>query len=778
MLPGIAKIIIEADINSIRFEHFCADLCSEIFGVTLLQTSRNYDLGVDARSAVTTNRSGKQVYDTVLHASLQQTLDTKVEKDIVRMAQASDARAIIYCSSQPLTELQVNRLITQIRELHRSVKSVSVLGSVQLSPFAEDKCREIFEKNYIGEISTLEARLLPTPQTTEKAEHRGLRLALIAFGSEDSEALRLSLLKSSILEALRVRKMQEGEILAVIGKGLGLAGRLRPQLLAEPLVALLEEKLITATKGAYSLTESGLESIRKSTVSAAKDLFEGRNIIRTSLEELTGVKIDEKGFTPIWEILLDFLSELFYTKGFQVICAINSVFDREKTHAAIDKGSLDAMIERGAERIAALYKDARSAERMKQAIIDTFAEHSGKAFEWLAAICERFVALCALGLETSSAEELKLILARYRIVLDSNILLDILCEGEPGHKAALEVFHAWRRIGGTIYVAVPVLDEVAHHAWISDVDFGQTEHLFGKLYGQEKLRYIKNAFVRAYHTLERNPLRWKMYIGQYRGKYPEDHGNILRILRNKFGVEMLTTACQPETKAKMAEFFVELFAASNKGNSHALSRTEIGKAERDGELFACIAEARTNLGKSGSDDVVVLVSSSAKMVRADGKFRNILGQPDAVLSMGAVSYLISLVPELAVGLATLRQVLFEFGERVILSDEQRIALRIIKASGEYDVPWAERTMLQQHLGDSVTKEAKRRGVSPDEVTRRITVPNEGDDTPARMILESVRALAVESATEERLVAANKQIKSLEERLEGLRDEVRKMPRSN
>ena len=150
MLPGITKIILEAEINAIRFEHFCAELCSEFLGVHLVQTSRNYDLGIDARTASTTKKSGQQKYDTVLLASLQQKFDPKARNDVLRMAQESDARSIVYCSSQPLTELQINRLSATIRELHPTVKSVTVLGSVQLSPLAEDKFSALFQKYYLG----------------------------------------------------------------------------------------------------------------------------------------------------------------------------------------------------------------------------------------------------------------------------------------------------------------------------------------------------------------------------------------------------------------------------------------------------------------------------------------------------------------------------------------------------------------------------------------------------------------------------------------------------
>jgi len=52
-----------------------------------------------------------------------------------------------------------------------------------------------------------------------------------------------------------------------------------------------------------------------------------------------------------------------------------------------------------------------------------FMHPSGPAFEWLSRVCERFVALCALGLETHSGDEIRRVLRDYQLVLDTDIVL-------------------------------------------------------------------------------------------------------------------------------------------------------------------------------------------------------------------------------------------------------------------------------------------------------------------------------------------------------------------
>ena len=116
-------------------------------------------------------------------------------------------------------------------------------------------------------------------------------------------------------------------------------------------------------------------------------------------------------------------------------------------------------------------------EVIEQAVIDILTERSGPAFEWLSKVCERFVALCSLGLEASSTEEIRRVIARHKLMLDSDIVITTLCQGERGHEATKEMPAKWTRLGGRLLLPEPVLEEVAYHAYISQREFQETNSL-------------------------------------------------------------------------------------------------------------------------------------------------------------------------------------------------------------------------------------------------------------------------------------------------------------
>src|SRR6202035_5210661 len=216
------------------------------------------------------------------------------------------------------------------------------------------------------------------------------------------------------------------------------------------------------------------------------------------LEALIGVRFHDSQFEKIWSTLLDFLSELFHSNGLAIMRAINEFIapSDEKTDGFSD---LSTLLLKGAHSIGLCAGDTELSGEIEQAVMDIFTERTGPAFDWLAKVCERFVALCALGLEATSAEEVRRIVRRNHIVLDSHIILTLLCPSERDYDAVRALISRWRSQGGRILLARPVLEEVAHHAWISENEFRETEHLLGKLAKTELRRYVANAFVRAFH---------------------------------------------------------------------------------------------------------------------------------------------------------------------------------------------------------------------------------------------------------------------------------------
>jgi hypothetical protein len=261
MIPGIAKILIEGDISHARFEEFSVEMSARVLGIDLVVTSTNYDRARDGRSATSQRLGNGQQYGAVLHATLRDDLDTKAESDIRTMVKHTGAKHVIYCSSQPLTEQGIDKHSAEIRALCPNVDSVTVFGSFQLSQFSEHRHPGVFERFYVGEIATIEQRLNPHKVQDESAEHRGLRLALIAFGNEDSAQLRSLLLKRMVLELLTKNgELSETEMLKAICKDLGLESCLPAGLLTEAIASLCATNFVTGDPK-LSITESGKEQI-------------------------------------------------------------------------------------------------------------------------------------------------------------------------------------------------------------------------------------------------------------------------------------------------------------------------------------------------------------------------------------------------------------------------------------------------------------------------------------------------------------------------------------
>ena len=108
-------------------------------------------------------------------------------------------------------------------------------------------------------------------------------------------------------------------------------------------------------------------------------------------------------------------------------------------------------------RFGHIFKTPELADQIEQAIRDVFTERTGEVFEWLSRLCERFVILCALGLEGTSSDEVRTVLLRHRLVLDTDIILTSLCESEPDYQAARELISRFRQIGGKVVLSSQVL---------------------------------------------------------------------------------------------------------------------------------------------------------------------------------------------------------------------------------------------------------------------------------------------------------------------------------
>ncbi len=225
--------------------------------------------------------------------------------------------------------------------------------------------------------------------------------------------------------------------------------------------------------------------------------------------------------------------------------------------------------------------------------------------------------------------------------------------------------------------------------------------MFGKLGPDDLRKYLRNTFVREFFLFgwkhEAKLEQWDLYINQYRGHFPHDPSKLVRALQTSLLAERLPDLIDESLSKDVTEFMKESAARSRNVSVGQLGQDELGKAETDGKVLGSICAARENLRQQGSGDTVVLLSSSNHLRRADNEYRARLAAPNAVISPGAFSYLLSLIPGVNLGLSTLRRALFDFRDSGRLADPQRLALKVLKSSGLYDIAWATRGTLEEHL---------------------------------------------------------------------------------
>lgn len=117
--------------------------------------------------------------------------------------------------------------------------------------------------------------------------------------------------------------------------------------------------------------------------------------------------------------------------------------------------------------------------------------------------------------------------------------------------------------------------------------------------------------------------------------------------------------------------------------------------------------------------------------------------------------------------------LFSSSERgAKLTDAERRALRIIRSSGAYDLPWADRQLLQNQLTSAIHREAAILGLS-DRRVRALVLNGTEPATSAKVMADALRNLATSTVDEERIREAERRILQLETELAQTRATLKK-----
>jgi len=759
-LPGVTRALFENETSPIRFEKFCIDVLTEAEGIQMLPTSRSWDRARDAKAL---QNIANQT--PVLCASLATDIDTKVRNDLQRLGKTTEVQALFYCSAVQLSEHAVDKLEAAIRNLLPTLGSVQVLGAIQLLELAE-RNETITRKHYEAEIRSVEQALTSEPALDDETQSIGLRLALTTQTGEDAHQLRSDLAKRLVAEALATSNHQTAEdIAASVSKRLHLPRPMSASFVSDILTQMEAAGLLTVKKREATLTTKGKSFAKEIPEEASEKLLEGRAAVYDAILRLSGHRLSDDIYNQVWDCLQDGLADLFCSHGSSVVAMVHGILAGDGDGP---RGEERALLEGVGDKVAALFVDSTRGSEVRQAVIDMFSERDTEAFRWLTRTCLVYVMVCSLGLEALSATQVKKALNGVKLVADSDVVISLLCEGERNHHEMVRLVQGWRSLGGQLLAAPAVLEEVSLHAAISEYDYRAMEDRLDQMSDDDADHLIGNAFVRTFRSFgggHRGRNKWQQYVRQFRGEEELDYANILEIIRDEYGFELLSDASETEAgfERQVVDFAAKRAAADSDCEPQELDPKTRGKCERDGKLIGAVHSARQAARRGGIGGTTLILSSAGTLRAAGHEFREKLGRPDLVVTGAALGFLLALAPGVHLGLGSLRALLFDHSLAAKLTPLQRFAYRVIEASDEYNVPWARRATLQRELRERILSDAKARGEGAQQLQDKVL--NYDDVEYSAAVVGSVLdGMAVTADTVAELQTEKRQRRQLEKQL--------------
>jgi hypothetical protein len=751
VIPNLEEAVIGGEDNPLRFERFCAELYGTDQGVTVVTTGYSWDQGRDGRTLAGPPH--------ILCGSLRDDVDKKSSEDIATLAKTSNPFAIVFCSSHYLSEHACDGIAEEIRKLHPGAQPI-VLGRKQLGDLAR-KQPGVLRTHYETSISVIRDALLKPDYSSDAAQVNALRLALCTHGRADAGEFRRDLLNTIIVELLETHgDASENELAKAIYEDLRLSRPMKLDAIRNAVADLVAKGFVAWEGNRVSITDAGTRSLASPEAAASK-LLEGRAAVRRTLENNLGYKLEEEEFAKLWNVLQTSLGDLFFENGLHVVKGIGLLLGEEPTNRDDDAlQDLVKLIDVMSERAGLAGNTPDRQKDLAVAVSDAFLEPGSDAFEWLSEVAAVFVCIASLGFIGTSADALKRCISRTILVMDTDVLISFLCEAEPTHAECRAVYTGWRGIGGQLATAPVVLEEVAHHAWIAEMDFDETADLRARGQRRDAYRIITNAFVRSYWKKAEKFSKREFfeYLSEFRGTSERDYRRVQDVIVRDFKFSVIQEVGDGDSLAtRVRGFLGEIQATAEKKKDYWED-----KSRKDGRLLASAKAWRDRLRSEASDLTTCLLSSSTLLERADRRFRGDIGLPNAVMSVGSAAYLLSLLPTSRMTLAGMRLVLFE-PKRRRFSQVQRLALRALAATSEYSFPFSRRATLLDKLDEALRREARARGVTFHQQENDFLSVKEPDSN-ARVIAKAVDELAVTTRLEKENEDLRRQLAEVKARL--------------
>ena len=762
-LARVDEIVINAETNDFRFERFCVAVVSHAEGgVAVVGTSTSWDLG---RDGVGVGR-GANIY---VCTSLRDDVDAKAFNDLERITETTpNIKQLYFCSSQDLSEHRIEQIRNELLTHIDHKFSIVALGARQLAELGRQDGKAL-QNHYGAEIKNILARLETPPD--DQVELRGLRLALLSSGSDESVSIRNALYTNAILDTLDGDAGRTAvSISNEISKSLKLGRALDASIVLPHLRKLTADGLLSKNGDVFALTQAGLERVQERKVVGASALVKGKAAIRAAIEAEIGAKILDDEFSRIWKVFEDKMSEYFQFRGEQIVSEVMSFVDADSEEwSKTPTKSSFSFLDDFASAVAATSSHQQRKQELQLAVKDLFSDRTGDAAQWLVSICASFVAACTMGLEYKSSEAITSLLRRTGMVLDTDVVLSLLGVAEPEHEGVSVFVERWIKMKGSVLVATPVLQETAYHASIAERDFDQVRNL-GLSRQEVQLHLIENAFVRSFakllseHQIKIN--HWGEYIRQFRGRSEYDYDNLSIYLNAEYSINRL-----PDRNANNFEFVKtvrDYILRRMHEDGSIVDKKARDKAMRDAELYVSLVSHVKRLRASDPGATCILVSSARRLSDVDSHFKE-SGEARFVISIAAAIYLISMLPNVSLGLGSMRAFLFDESRNRFSSDLERTVLRMLHASRERSVALAKRGILMREVRGRLLKGASfqdqgKAQPSVEEVERKALKPENRDEF-VRVLSDSLDAVGAETRVEKENRDLREQVKQLQERLE-------------
>jgi hypothetical protein len=694
------------------------------------------------------------------------------------VAGGAKPRRVYFCSSRSLSEHQIEKIRGRLaRVLKNADWSLEILGASHIADadtqnaeknHSKPAAENFYQSEFAGARRFLEQR------GSASVEDNALRLALTTMGPEESQALRNRMFEEIILEALAAK----------IDKPVGtrnLAGsiseKLRlPTLLSDATIEmharqLKHSGLLTESPAEHwSLTDTGKARIAEGPAIAADNLLVGREAIRQHLAGLLGTPLGADEFASVWTAVESALAVMFYRRGQELIGIAEMLLSASPKKIVETPVAWTQLVESVAQAAASAWSDPSTREDITTAVRDLFTEGTGSAVDWLVRVCAAFVAVCSMGMEASSASVLKERLKHIAVVPDTDVVLTLLSEGEVEHGATLRANQRWREMGGPIFLAEPVAEEAAHHAWIAEHDFQEMRGLLPGTF-DDALHLCRNAFVRGFAQLlrtrtVRSTNAWSKYIGQFIGQRPNDSAKLTTVMVREEGYRPAARVDYRGNPNALRLLNGLIKGLDRKGVTGSRRKIALDKAQRDAEMMATVATLR----ESPSTDwtTCVLVSSSQRLREWPLVIRDT--ETPWVISPGTWVAMLALVPGVTLSLEAMRHFLFDNQSRYRPNETQQLLLRALKASGSYELGWARRSSLEKSMDSVVLRMARSYGISSKDVKKRVLSPETSDENRriSKSVLSSVvEEVAAESKAERDLVRKVRDLEADNARLQRL-----------